>query len=80
MLEKQQLVGIISKYNGYISLTEGYGYIIPKNELDGVLRGIQDLEMQSAEKIAKLEAKVFAYEQIISNSNFKAVVEREEEC
>ena len=34
---------------------------------------------ETATRIAELEAKVYAYEQIIANSNFKAVLSRKKE-
>ena len=34
---------------------------------------------EAATRIAELEAKVYAYEQIIANSNFKAVLSRKKE-
>ena len=84
MLELGQLKGIIERYRktkskSFTWESDKYYYSIDEEELGRILGEIQDLEMTSSEKIAKLEAKVFAYEQIISNSNFKAVVERKKE-
>lgn len=81
MIDIGQLRGVLAPFKKmrekeFSWRKDTYYYSIDESSLEQILYEINDFIVTDRAKMAQLEAKIYAYEAILSNSNFKMAVVR----